>query len=321
MEEGFDRIDFEWMPEDKCKEYLREFVSAKKLTERVEDLQPSEWFTTRWVEWKKLLASWKKKQQEFKNPAKKKADAAKDKDGTEGNDEEKPKMNINAEDLDVFSVEDVTDVGSGEPLFAKYAYEDWALLSLRVELHLLVHAFRHDLADPERACFHENHLAFYYNKYYKMPFKVTNFGVDKLEDLVDMVKDTAEISGKGFVEAQLSDDTPMDNFVKLTEDHRRDRLRRLDAGDETAQLKFARPAPSAPAPQKGAWGQQRGGWQAGAAAGRDAKRPPSPGRGSYGGNRAPAPRTSYGGYGGYAGSSRYYGGGGRGEYGNGGYRR
>merc|ERR1719461_145576 len=105
-----------------------------------------------------------------------------------------------------------------------------------------------------------------------MPFKVTNFEVDKLEDLIDMVKDTAEISGKSCLEAQLSDDTPMDNFVKLTEDHRRDRLRRLDAGDESAQLKFARPAPSAPAPQKSAGGQQGGSWRGGqssSVAGRD----------------------------------------------------
>merc|ERR1712008_39150 len=326
LEEGFDSIEFEWLPEEKSKDYLRDFVTAKKLTERVEDLQPSEWFATRWAEWKKLLTSWKRKQQEFKDPAtKKKAAAAKkaaeEKDGAEGNDE-KPKMQINAEDLDVFSVEDVMDVGSGEPLFAKYAYEDWALLSLRVELHLLIHAFRHDLGDPERASFHESHLSFYYNKYYKLPFRVNNFGVEKLEDLIDMVKDTAEISGKSCLEAQLSDDTPMDNFVKLTEDHRRDRLRRLDAGDETAQLKFARPAPSAPAPQKSAAGQQGSSWrgsQGGSAAGRDNKRPHSPGRGSYGGSRATAPRPSYGGgYGGYAGWSRYYGG--RGEqYGNGGY--
>mmetsp|Transcript_1932 Transcript_1932/g.3663 ORF Transcript_1932/g.3663 Transcript_1932/m.3663 type:complete len:858 (+) Transcript_1932:76-2649(+) len=331
-EEGFDRIDFEWLPEDKSKEYLREFVTAKKLTERVEDLQPSEWFATRWAEWKKLLTSWKKKQQEFKDPAaKKRAAAAKEKkdgeEAAEGNAEDKPaKMDINAEDLDVFSVEDVMDIGTGEPLFAKYAYEDWALLTLRFELHLLIHAFRHDLGDPERAAFHESHLSFYYNKYYKMPFKVKNFGVEKLEDLIDMVKDTAEISGKNCLEAQLSDDTPMDNFVKLTEDHRRDRLRRLDAGDETAQLKFARPAPSAPVSQKSLGTQQHSSWRTGqnsSAAARDNKRPPSPGRGSYGGSyggsRAPAPRTSYGGYGGYAGSSRYYGGGGRGEYGNGGY--
>merc|ERR550532_1682599 len=137
----------------------------------------------------------------------------------------------------------------------------------------------------ERTSFHESHLPFYYNKYYKKPFTVKNFGVSKFADLVDMIKDTIEISTKNCcLEAQLSDDTPMDNFVKLTEDHRRDRLRRLDAGDETAALKFSRPAPSAPAPHKGAGGQQGGSWRAGqggSAAGRDNKRPNSPGRGSY----------------------------------------
>jgi len=345
MEEGFDRIDFEWLPEDKSKEYLQEFVRAKKLTERVEDLQPSEWFATRLADWKKLLSSWKRKQQEFKDP-KKKAAAAKEKKAANGKDDEaadgneeakQTKMDINAEDLDVFSVEDVMDIGNGEPLFAKYAYEDWALLTLRFELHLLIHAFRHDLGDPERATFHESHLPFYYNKYYKMAFKVKNFGVEKIEDLVDMVKDTAEISGKNCLEAQLSDDTPMDNFVKLTEDHRRDRMRRLDAGDETAALKFTRPAPSTPAPQKSSGGQQSSSWQSsrggsyGSSSGRDNKRPYSPGRGgSYGGGsysggyRSTAPRTSYGGSGGYAGSSKYYGSS-RGDHGgysgNGGYRR
>jgi len=311
-DEGFDEVAFPWQDEEKCKEYLRDWVLAKKLTERVEDLQPSEWFKGKWSEWTKLLSQWRKKQQEFKDPAaKKKAALAKKKaeeDGEEGA-EKQEKMDINAEDLDVFSVEDVTDIGSGEPLFASYAYEDWALLGLRFEIHLLVHAFRRDLNDPERTAFHESHLAFYYNRYFKKAFTVKNYGVTKLEDLVDMIKDTVEISTKnGCLEAQLSDDTPMDNFVKLTEDHRRDRMRRLDAGDETAQLKFARPPPAAP-PRQPPGAPPRSALQA--AAGSGQKRPYSPGApaaqpprqqprvGSYGG--AP-PR--YGTGGGGAGSYR-----------------
>merc|ERR1712187_339518 len=42
---------------------------------------------------------------------------------------------------------------------------------------------------------------------------------------------------------QLAEDTPLANFVKLTEEHRRDRVRRVEAGDETAHLKFKRQAP------------------------------------------------------------------------------
>ena len=38
-------------------------------------------------------------------------------------------------------------------------------------------------------------------------------------------------------------DTPLEDFVKFTEEHRRERERRVDAGDETAKLKFTRWAP------------------------------------------------------------------------------
>ena len=34
-------------------------------------------------------------------------------------------------------VEDVLDVGSGEPLFSKFGFEDWTLLSLRCDLESL----------------------------------------------------------------------------------------------------------------------------------------------------------------------------------------
>merc|ERR1719444_19235 len=46
-----------------------------------------------------------------------------------------------------------------------------------------------------------------------------------------------------ILDPQLSDDTPMENFIRLTEDHRRERLRRIDAGDETAALNMQKPMP------------------------------------------------------------------------------
>merc|ERR1711990_1263540 len=82
--------------------------------------------------------------------------------------EEEPKLpEVDPEDVDVFAVEDVMDLGSGEPLFSKFGPEDWALLSLRAELHFLVHAFKKDVDDPDRPSFHESHLSFYYTKYFK----------------------------------------------------------------------------------------------------------------------------------------------------------
>merc|ERR1712060_267290 len=194
---------------------------------------------------------------EFKDASKKARISAPKKEGTDGEDvemkeEEQPKMEINVEDLDVFGVDDVMDLGNGEPLFANFVYEDWALLSLRFELHLLVHAFRHDLNDPERPAFHENHLSFYCNKYYQKPLNLKSYGVSKLAELFDMLPDTVKISAlNSTIESQLPEDTPMENFVKLTEEHRRDRQRRADAGDESAVLKFSSSTPaSARQPQQ-----------------------------------------------------------------------
>ena len=50
-------------------------------------------------------------------------------------------------------------------------------------------------------------------------------------------RDTLYINDQsGFLVAVLAEDTPVENFVKLTEEHRRERQRRIDAGDETAKL-------------------------------------------------------------------------------------
>ena len=67
------------------------------------------------------------------------------------------------------------------------------MLSVRFELHLLAHAFKKDANDPERQLFVENHVAFYYNKYFKKAFNVKMFGVKDSAGLVDFIKDTVKI--------------------------------------------------------------------------------------------------------------------------------
>ncbi|CAK0828183.1 unnamed protein product, partial [Prorocentrum cordatum] len=114
--------------------------------------------------------------------------------------------------------EDVCDIGDGEPLFANFTWEDWMMLNLRVELHMLVHGYRHDMNDPERTSFTESHLAFYYNRYFKKALVLKNYGVESNMDLLALVKDTMEVYPKNSVlDPQLSDDTPLENFLKLTE--------------------------------------------------------------------------------------------------------
>merc|ERR1719356_1559174 len=65
-DEGFDDIRYAWQPEAECKEYMKKWVLERKLTQRVEELQPSEWFKGKYAEWQKILGVWKKKHGEWK---------------------------------------------------------------------------------------------------------------------------------------------------------------------------------------------------------------------------------------------------------------
>lgn len=247
-DEGFDAIQYAWQDEEKCQSYLKEWLLEMKRTQRVDDIKPSEWFWNKWTEWNKQVTEWKQLHSEFKDP-RKRAEKVVKSETPESKDED---MDVDADlDVDVFAMEDVTNIGNGRPLFANFEYQDWALLSLRFELHLLVHAFRHDVNDPERLTFHENHVAFYYDRYYRRPFVTQHFACKDFSELLALIEDTIELNPKNStLESLLSDDTPIDNFIRLTEDHRRERLRRLDEGDKTALLKFQKPAPLPPRAQQ-----------------------------------------------------------------------
>merc|ERR1712151_790215 len=56
--EGFDEVRYEWQQAAKCKERLENYVADKKLTARMEDLMPSEWFSDKWKAWQKAVQSW-----------------------------------------------------------------------------------------------------------------------------------------------------------------------------------------------------------------------------------------------------------------------
>eukprot|EP00931_Biecheleriopsis_adriatica_P023800 TRINITY_DN1495_c0_g2_i1.p1 TRINITY_DN1495_c0_g2~~TRINITY_DN1495_c0_g2_i1.p1 ORF type:complete len:936 (-),score=282.25 TRINITY_DN1495_c0_g2_i1:58-2499(-) len=276
--EGFDEVEFAWQPRAKAEQYMQSWIKERKVTIRIDDLQPSDWFRERWQKWQKDLQGWHAKHMEWKDPAKRAAlsaskPAEKDKEGEgkdekkedakaeDGNGEEK-KIEIDPEDdpnfdylaeleqeldnndSDVFDIEDVCNIGHGEPIFASFAFEDWALLSLRFELHLLAHAFKHDCGDPERAGIYPDHLLFYYNKYFKKGLNPRNYGVADIPSMIELIKDTVLLCGPSVVESQLSAELESnDIFVKLTEESRRDRQRRVDAGDESAVLQFLnRPA-------------------------------------------------------------------------------
>mmetsp|Transcript_4644 Transcript_4644/g.11665 ORF Transcript_4644/g.11665 Transcript_4644/m.11665 type:complete len:294 (-) Transcript_4644:128-1009(-) len=123
------------------------------------------------------------------------------------------------------------------PVFAEFQAEDWIMMGLRFELSLLVHAFKRDANDPERTGIHIEHLGFYYQRYYRKVLEPRTFGVDSLERVVELVKDTLYITKQQVVETLLPDE--MESYAviaQLTEEARRSRVLAVDAGDESARL-------------------------------------------------------------------------------------
>jgi len=294
--EGFDEIRYAWSSREECEEHLQRWVRERKASARLEDLQPSSWFHEKWQEWQRDLQSWHAKHVAFKDPnrqvpaaapkaatpavgaASKAPPAQKPEENKEGDtkenggapEESKDPADLleeeieREEDADVFNIDDVCDIddGNGTPLFSNFAFEDWALLSLRFELHLLVHAFLHDCEDPDRVGILPDHLAFYYNKYYKKALNPQNYGVESVDKLTALVKDTAVAGARSkAIESMVAADLDSNEiFVKLTEESRRDRQRRIDSGDTSAQLKFSRPTNPPAAPPGGQPFVQQGGF-------------------------------------------------------------
>merc|ERR1712129_552132 len=195
------------------------------------------------------------KHKAFKGSAaqKEKEAAAKKKEGEEGEEAPQEEEEEQQEaDIDILLVEDVNDVGTGDPLYKDFTFEDWALLQIRLELYLLHIAFKKDVDDPERPGVPEQHLPFYYNKYFRKQLTPKYFGVGTNTELTTLIKDTVTWNdeSKVMTTPQPEDLDGSDIFVRLTEENRRERQRRIDAGDETARLKFSPLAMSQPAASK-----------------------------------------------------------------------
>jgi hypothetical protein len=236
-DEGFDDIVYEWDKGAKAEEYLKTWVKNKKLTTRIEDIKPGKVFREKVTEFTKLTKEWTDKLTAFKAAGAKKPAKKSEEEG---------------DDIDIFSVADVLDVGKGVPLFDQFTFEDWMLMKLRFDFCLLILSFKTDANDPDRAGIPLDHLTFYYQKYYSKPINFKNYGVADTKELITLIKDTVSIK-EGLVVSTLSDDLDnLDIFLKLTEEHRRERQRRIDAGDETARLKFVAPAENKPAPKAAA---------------------------------------------------------------------
>merc|ERR1712151_938364 len=100
-------------------------------------------------------------------------------------------------------------------------------------------AFAQDVNDAERASIHESNLTFYYQKYFRKSLNPKNFGLTTNTELCGLVKDAVKIEDKEQMLTSVLADEPesFDMFLKLTEENRRERRRRLEAGDESQKVK------------------------------------------------------------------------------------
>lgn len=150
--------------------------------------------------------------------------------------EEEDAVKVDFDAIDVFGAEDVLDVGGGMPLCVNFKGEDWALMALRFELHLMSMSFRKDADDPERTGIHLDHLPFYYQKYFKKILNPKIYGVDDCAALIGLVEDALLVTSQQVIESQLPEE--METFavlMKVAEEDRRWRKLRVAMGDEAAR--------------------------------------------------------------------------------------
>merc|ERR1711865_43705 len=134
--------------------------------------------------------------------------------------------------MGIFGVVDILDIGSKVPLFKEFQNEDFAMMALRFELHLLVHSFSKDCNDPDRTGIHLDHLAFYYQKYYGKPLNLGFYGVATTEELMEFINDTITVNKQSCIESQIPGDLESNAvFAKITEVARRHRKLLVDMGN------------------------------------------------------------------------------------------
>merc|ERR1719188_1857793 len=60
-DEGFDEVKTEWAKGSKAEEYIKNWILERKLTTRIEDIKPSDWFTVKFNQYQKAINDWQAK--------------------------------------------------------------------------------------------------------------------------------------------------------------------------------------------------------------------------------------------------------------------
>jgi hypothetical protein len=221
-DEGFKKIEYAWLSQTAAEEHMRSWQKEMKVRTVLKDLKPSEWFKEKKNAWEKDLKEMQEKHKAFL--VKRDAETS-DKD-----------LEVSLDEVD-----DIHNAKGDAPLYACFQKEDWFLLSWRYELHIMAHAFAHDVDDADRPGIPVVHISDYFQIYYQRELDHTRLGFTAVAAALTIVKDSITFEGKRMSEilaSRYSPDEPLSQFVKLTEASRRDRARRMDAGDESALIQL-----------------------------------------------------------------------------------
>jgi len=237
--EGFEKVEFVWASQANGAEHLQKFATEKKATLIIEGLKPGEWFRDKYKAWQQTLKEMKAKKPAQEKVVKKEkpaGDKVKDEDTKE---EEKPEVKEEEEK----AVDPLHAGGEdGKALYADFKHEDWVLLSWRYEMHLLAHAFITDAKDVDLGGMPTEHIWHYYKVYYNRQFNTRSaLGAQGPPEVVEMMDDVMKIETKGkmrLLVSLLDKETEPLTFIQKVEEYRQDRLRRIEAGDESCRLKI-----------------------------------------------------------------------------------
>eukprot|EP00435_Cladocopium_sp_Y103_P011023 s1653_g2.t2 len=222
---------------------LLQWLREQKARRIVEGLSPGEWFEKKFKDWKEMRRVFQNGQREFSLRS-------------QNDDSLADKVSA----IELSEVQDPHNAdGEGTPIYGNFKYEDWVVLSWRYELHLLSHAFPIDASDSDRLGVPEEHMEHYWRIYYHHHFEPRKLGAANLRDALKVLKEPIQLkattSGSRILVSACDQETSIDAFVVSVEAYRRDRCRRIEAGDESAALNIPRqnkaPGPEGKATGKG----------------------------------------------------------------------
>jgi hypothetical protein len=139
-EEGFEDIRYSWSNKTKCAEYLKDWISTLKLTTRVEDLTPSQWFQQQWTDWHQQRQKWQMKHREWKDP--RRNNAVKEAEHKEGGEDEQKDEEMDKKDEGSEKKEDEKDMtvdeekkNGDEGLWSRGCLRHWQGGAALLQLH------------------------------------------------------------------------------------------------------------------------------------------------------------------------------------------